>query len=172
MSSTTKMAAGATFPQMSWDAVDGSRVSPAGGSGWRVLIVYRGKHCPLCKAYLNTLQGMQDEFKSAGVALMTLSADPVERAQAQAKECGWTFPIGCDLSQDQMRELGLYISNPRSAEETDRPFSEPGVFVINPKGAAQIIDISNAPFARPDLASLLKGLQFVISKDYPIRGTA
>jgi hypothetical protein len=44
------------------------------------------------------------------------------------------------------------------------------VFVINPQGQAQIIDISNAPFARPDLKSLLGGLQFVIAKGYPIRG--
>jgi hypothetical protein len=71
-----------------------------------------------------------------------------------------------------MRTLGLYISDPRSPQETDHQFAEPGVFVINPRGETQIIDISNAPFARPALPALLKGLQFVISKDYPIRGRA
>ncbi|WP_292456148.1 hypothetical protein [Methylibium sp.] len=44
--------------------------------------------------------------------------------------------------------------------------------MINPAGDTQIIDISNAPFARPDLKSLLKGIQFVMSNDYPIRGRA
>jgi hypothetical protein len=71
-----------------------------------------------------------------------------------------------------MRQLGLYISDPRSPQEADRPFAEPALFVINPDGNTQIIDISNAPFVRPDLKSLLKGLQFVVSKDYPIRGRA
>ncbi|MFD0391286.1 hypothetical protein ACFQ4K_31090 [Tistrella bauzanensis] len=71
-----------------------------------------------------------------------------------------------------MRGLGLYVSAPRSAQETDRPFAEPGVFVINPDGAVQIVDISNAPFARPDLAALLRGISFVQAKSYPIRGTA
>ncbi len=71
-----------------------------------------------------------------------------------------------------MRELGLYLSDPRSPQETDRAFAEPRLFVINPKGQVQMIDISNAPFARPDLKSLLKGLKFVMSKDYPIRGRA
>ncbi|MBA2723548.1 MAG: hypothetical protein H0U56_11765 [Methylibium sp.] len=46
------------------------------------------------------------------------------------------------------------------------------MFVINPAGDTQIIDISNAPFARPDLKSLLKGIQFVMGNDYPIRGRA
>jgi len=31
--------------------------------------------------------------------------------------------------------------------------------------------VSNARFARPDLASLLDGLKFIQDKDYPIRGT-
>ena len=35
----------------------------------------------------------------------------------------------------------------------------------------QIIDISNAPFARPDLNGVLKGLKFIQEKQYPIRGT-
>lgn len=64
------------------------------------------------------------------------------------------------------------MSSPRSPAETDRHFPEPGVFVINPEGRLQIIDISNAPFARPDLAALLTGLKFIQAKDYPIRGTA
>ena len=34
----------------------------------------------------------------------------------------------------QMLALGLYVSEPRSEEETDRPFAEPGVFVINADG--------------------------------------
>ncbi len=70
-----------------------------------------------------------------------------------------------------MRRLGLYVSEPRSPQETDRPFPEPGLFVINPDHQLQIIDVSNAPFARPDLASLLDGLKFIQDKDYPIRGT-
>ncbi|MBE0436961.1 MAG: redoxin domain-containing protein [Methylomicrobium sp.] len=166
------MTAGEKFPTMTWNAVSGERLVPADGSGWRVLIVYRGQHCPLCKAYLNSLNEMLEDFRAMNIAVSTVSADSKEKAEAEVAECGWTFPVGYDLSVDQMRELGLYISDPRSPEETDRPFAEPGLFVINPAGNAQIIDISNAPFARPDLKSLLKGLQFVMSKDYPIRGRA
>ncbi len=171
-SGSSKMSAGATFPDLSWETVAGERLQPAKQSGWRMLVVYRGKHCPLCKAYLDTLSGLLGEFEAAGVTVSAVSADPAEKARAEVGEQGWTFPVAHDLSIDDMRALGLYISDPRSPQETDRPFAEPGLFVINPLGQAQIIDISNAPFARPDLKGLLKGLQFVMSKDYPIRGRA
>ena len=37
----------------------------------------------------------------------------------------------------------------------------------------QVTDISNAPFARPDLKTLLGGLRFIRNPEnnYPIRGT-
>ena len=70
-----------------------------------------------------------------------------------------------------MRELGLYVSAPRSEAETDRPFAEPGVYVVNSDGNVQIVDISNAPFARPDLAAIAKGIAFVKNNGYPPRGT-
>lgn len=65
----------------------------------------------------------------------------------------------------------LYISDPRSPQETDRPFAEPGLFLVNPQGNAQIIDVSNAPFARPDLQMILNGIKTIIEKSYPVRGT-
>ncbi len=169
---TQMMTAGARFPALAWPAVSGAQVEPAQGTGWRALFVYRGQHCPLCKAYLNTLNDMLEEFQAAGIAVAAISADGKGKAETEVADCGWRFPVGYDLSIEQMRQLGLYVSDPRSPQETDRPFAEPALFVINPDGQTQIIDISNAPFSRPDLKSLLKGLQFVISEHYPIRGRA
>ncbi len=44
----------------------------------------------------------------------------------------------------------MYISHSRSPKETDYPFTEPGLFVINSDGRAQLIDISNGHFSRLD----------------------
>ena len=170
MTPTAKMAAGATFPKLSWPAVGGGRVEPAAGDGWRLLIVYRGQHCPVCKTYLGTLNKLLDDFKAAGVTPCVVSADTAEKAQAEAQAEGWRFPVGYDLPTEDMRELGLYVSEPSSPQETERAFSEPGAFVINPEGKVQIVDISNAPVARPDLRVLLGGLKFIIESKYPIRG--
>lgn len=171
MSTTTKMmTAGAPFPDLSWPSVDGGEVAPAAGSGWRLLVVYRGAHCPLCKGYLKTLNDMREDFAAAGIAVTVLSADSLDQARGDVEKYGWSFPVGYGLTTDQMRSLGLYVSTPISSAETDHDFPEPGVFAINPQGQAQIIDVSNAPFSRPDLKSLLGGLQYVIAKGYPIRG--
>jgi peroxiredoxin len=169
---STKLKAGAAFPDVSWPAVGGGRIDLSKGECWRLLVVYRGRHCPLCKGYLKTLNELAGAFDAAPIAITVLSADSREKAQADVEQFGWTFPVGYGLTATQMRELGLYISSPRSAAETDHLFSEPGLFVINPQGLTQIVDISNAPFARPDLKALLAGLQFVIANAYPIRGTA
>ena len=83
---------------------------------------------------------------------------------------GNQHPVLAGLSEEEMRTLGLYISSPRSPDETDRNFAEPATFVINPDGKVQIVDVSNAPFARPDLKGLLDGIRFVMAKHYPVRG--
>jgi alkyl hydroperoxide reductase subunit AhpC len=102
---------------------------------------------------------------------VAISADTRDKAETEVSQEGWTFPVGYDLTLEQMRRLGVYISEPRSPLETDRPFAEPGLFVVNPDGRMQIIDISNAPAARPALSILLLGLQFIMKNDRPVRGT-
>ena len=44
MTMTQKLAAGAQFPTMTWPTTAGASVDVAGASGWRMLVVYRGKH--------------------------------------------------------------------------------------------------------------------------------
>ena len=171
MTMANKIAAGAAFPAISVPRLGGGEVAPGAMEGWRLLIVYRGKHCPLCKPYLTTLDGLIDTFAEAGVQVMAVSADPEEKAAADVAQFGWRFPVGYGLGVAQMQALGLYVSDPRSPQETDRPFAEPGMFLINPDGRVQIVDISNAPFARPDLAAIARGAKRIQEMNYPIRGT-
>lgn len=170
MTQSKKMNAGSTMPALRWAKVGGGEIGVNDTSGWRLLIVYRGRHCPLCKKYFKTLDGLLDDFKTEGVEVLTVSADPKEKAEADVAEFGWRFPVGYGLALPQMAELGLYISDPRTPPETDRPFAEPGLFLINPEGKAQVIDISNAPFARPDLANILAAAKFIKERQSPIRG--
>lgn len=159
------------MPTLSLPRVGGGVVEFGLGGQWQMLVVYRGKHCPICRTYLKTLDGLIDEFQGIGVQVLAVSGDTKVKAEAEAGEEGWRFPVGYDLSPNDMRTLGLYISEPRSPQEADRPFPEPALFIVNPEGKLQVIDISNAPFARPDLAGVLKGLKFIQDKNYPIRGT-
>jgi len=166
--------AGDTFPKQQVQMLGGGTLTlgqPGGDHDWQMVVVYRGLHCPMCKKYLAKLETVKDRFHAQGVDVVAVSGDPEEKARAFVDEVGVTVPVGYGLGTDQMRALGLYISEPRSPQETDRPFPEPGIFVINDRGQVQIIDISNAPFARPDLEVLAGGVQFIRANDYPVRGT-
>lgn len=172
MNEIHKPTPGAGLPALNWPLVGGGSYQlESTGGAWRLLVVYRGKHCPLCKKYLATLNQMLNEFESSGIKVAVVSADPRDKAESEAAEEHWAFPVAYDMTIPQMRDLGLYISEPRSTQETDRPFAEPAVFAINPEGKVQVVDVSNAPFARPDLGGLLAGLKFIQEKNYPIRGT-
>lgn len=171
-----KPSAGKLFPKITVKKFGGGEVvlgTPSGPTSWQLVIVYRGKHCPLCTTYLSELNEVLAELKALNVDVVAVSADPEEKVRIHLAQINPSFEVGYDLSIEQMQTLGLYISNPRSPDEHDRPFAEPGLFVINSEGAVQIIDISNAPFARPDLKSLVMGLKFLRDPEnnYPIRGT-
>jgi peroxiredoxin len=170
---TEKLSAGAPVPAITLDKVGGGTVTIGGPrDGWQMVVVYRGKHCPICKRYLTGLKDLVGGYQAANAEVVAVSGDPKEKAEAFMADIQPNFPVGYGLSMTDMRRLGLYVSNPRSPQETDRPFAEPGLIVVNPKGEAQIVDISNAPFARPDLGAVLNGLKFIQEKAYPIRGTA
>lgn len=171
-----KTLAGASFPAIRVAKLGGGELmlgAPQGGRDWQIVVVYRGQHCPMCTRYLQELELLLPEFHALGVDVVAVSADPKEKAQAQIALVQPSYPVGYDMSLDQMHELGLYVSDPRSPDETDRPFAEPGIFVVNADGHVQVTDISNAPFTRPDLKTLLGGLRFIRNpqNNYPIRGT-
>jgi peroxiredoxin len=170
----TALFAGQAFPKTNVAQVGGGTLTlgtPKSGNDWQLVVVYRGLHCPLCKKYLAQLDGMTEKFNELGVEPVAVSGDPEAKAIAMVEEKTLSLPVGYGLSIEQMAALGLFISDPRSPQETDQPFPEPGLFVINEKGNVQILDVSNAPFARPDLEGVLGGIKFVRANDYPVRGT-
>ena len=173
---TSKVEAGSKFPALVADGLDGERrdlSQPFGGATWQMVVVYRGRHCPLCTRYLNMLEEFVEPLRAIGVSLAVVTADSKEQAERHLEKLQVSFPLHYGLTIDKMKELGLYISHPRSEKETDHPFPEPGVFVINEHGTVQVVDISNNPFVRPELAKLVSGLEWIRDpkNNYPIRGT-
>ena len=47
-----RLKAGSAFPKFTWPTVGGGQLDLEREPGRRALIVYRGRHCPLCKRYL------------------------------------------------------------------------------------------------------------------------
>ncbi|QIE43057.1 redoxin domain-containing protein (plasmid) [Rhodobacteraceae bacterium SC52] len=138
---------------------------------WTMLFVYRGKHCPRCKRFLNKLNAVLPAWTET-LDVVVVSGDTEEKALADKAEFGWNFDLCYGLTVPQMRALGLYVSEPLSEAETTDLFAEPGAFALRPDGTLMLVDISNGPAARPDLEELLDGMKFNIDKDRPVRGTA
>lgn len=161
---------GDRLPDITLSTLDGGEVSLS-DAGWRAIVVYRGAHCPICKKYLGGIEALKAKYAEAGVEIVAVTADSAERARPFIEETGFTSPVGFGLSIEQMKALGVYVSEPRSEKEAPAPFPEPALFVVNGEGVLQIVDKSNAPFARPDMEMILNGISFVQGNDYPIRGT-
>jgi len=171
---TKKLSSGSRFPEIILSLVGGSEVvigKPDKEDNWKLIFVYRGAHCPVCKQYLEKLESLKDKFLALGAEVIAVSGDPEYKATSMVESARLNFPVAYGLSTEQMQNLGLYISNPRSPEETDKPFSEPGMFAINPEGKVHLIDISNTPFNRSDLGELVENIEWIQENNYPIRGT-
>ncbi|HQT79113.1 MAG: thioredoxin peroxidase [Rhodospirillales bacterium 20-64-7] len=171
METTTKLHPGQTISAETFKRLDGEDYTFGGPGKWQALFVFRGQHCPICKTYLGKIEAKRDAFEQLGVEVAAISADSEQQTRVTAEASKPAFPLLYGLDILAMQRLGLYISSPRSAQETDHPFPEPALLMINPEGVLQIVDIANAPFVRPDLDTLLGGIAFVIERNYPIRGT-
>ena len=169
---TPKPIAGHILPSMSFPKVGGGDLSIGGPrDNWTLFVVYRGKHCPRCKKYLNILDGMRSDWHAAGFDIAVVSADTQAKAEADLAEFGWGFDLGYGLSEAQMETLGLYVTQPLSEAETDRNFADPGTYVLRSAGSLVLVSLSNGPSARPELTELLDGMIFTKDNDRPPRGT-
>ncbi|MEM9631345.1 MAG: redoxin domain-containing protein [Pseudomonadota bacterium] len=171
-----KPKAGKPFPVIDIALLGGGSTSLsdcANGYDWKLIVVYRGKHCPLCTRYLRELNDALPELNQLGVDVIAVSADSEQRATDQIKEVEPDYKVGYGLTVEQMQQLGLYISGKGNGVDVEGPFAEPGLFVVNEAGNLQVVDISNVPFARPNPASIVHGLRFFRSKTepFPVNGT-
>ena len=173
---SNKLAAGSPFEALPVFDQDGNTIDiskPTGDADWQMVVVYRGQHCPMCTKFLNRLAECRQRLLDIGIDIAAVSGDSREQLESHVEKLDVNFPLFYGLTEDQMRDLGLYISIPRSEQETDHNFPEPGLFVVNADGDLQVVDLSNNPFARPDLEVFVSGLEWIREPEnnYPIRGT-
>ncbi len=171
MDTTHKLHPGQPFTPVTFRQLDGGEFTFGAPGAWQALFVIRGQHCPICKSYLGEIEERRSAFAELGVSVAAVSADSEAQTRITAEAAKPGFPLLYGMEEATMNALGLYVSEPRSAQETDHCFPEPALLVVNPEGALHLVDVANAPFLRPDLDRLMRGLSFVIEKNYPIRGT-
>jgi peroxiredoxin len=164
---------GKTFPEFEVPMLgaDTWRLVNAASENFTLLIVYRGLHCPLCKEQLEELNDKIEIFAEHGVKPFAVSMDSKERADQTFAE--WkvrSVPLGYEMTREQADELGLFVSEGISESEPEI-FAEPAMFLVRPNGELFATWAQSVPFARPTFDDLISGIEFILNKDYPPRGT-
>ena len=161
-------------PHLELDLINGTKwdMSKQDPEKYTMILFYRGYHCPVCKKQLESLKDKLQEFVDRGVNVVAISMDTEERAKKAGDE--WdisSIPVAYELSKEQAKEWGLYLSKGISDKEPEL-FSEPGMFLIKKDGTLYCSSIQSMPFARPALNDILGAIDFVEKEGYPARGEA
>ncbi len=161
-------------PPLAFNLTDDTiwRLGAVSPESFDMIVVYRGLHCPLCKAYLGEIEARLGEFSRRGVSVVAVSADTRQRAlQAGAEWNLGNFPIGYGLSLSTAREWELFVS--RAIRDGEPPeFVEPGLFLVKPDGTLFYASRNSAPWGRPSLDQVLRGIDLAIERKSPARGEA
>lgn len=161
-------------PELDLPLVGGGRfsLSREQSTGFTMIVVYRGLHCPICKTYLRDLNGKLADFTAAGVGAVAVTSDTSERAATAKTDWGLDkLRVASDMPIVLGRKWGLYVSRGISDKEPAE-FLEPGLFLVRPDGTLYAASIQTMPFARPNFAEVLGAVQFVTKNNYPARGEA
>ncbi|MEM9449206.1 MAG: peroxiredoxin-like family protein [Cyanobacteria bacterium P01_E01_bin.6] len=156
-------------------------VNTLGDSHWKLsdqtpgtytmVVFYRGLHCPVCAQYITELDQTLDAFQQLGVTVIAISGDPREQAKPFQENANvQKLSIGYGLTLDDMNRWGLYMSKGHFDHEPAL-FSEPALFLIKPDGRLYFANLGTHPFSRVSFDFLLDGLEYIISRNYPFRGT-
>jgi hypothetical protein len=68
---TDKLKSGERLPDVTVPQLGGGELRlgvPVDDHDWQMVVVYRGKHCPICKTYLAELERVAPEFERMGSA--------------------------------------------------------------------------------------------------------
>ena len=163
---------GEKAPNLSFKTLNGSTLSLHDNlsNEMNIVIFYRGLHCPICKEYLVSIQNQLDDYSDANTSVTVISMDSEEKAKKTQLDWGLDkLNVGYGLSLDDAKNWGLFISKSIKEAESDI-FCEPGLFVIKKDGSIYMVNISNMPFARPDLSTFSANLKFAQDNQYPVRG--
>jgi len=163
-----------TAPPLEANLVGGGawRLADAKPAAFTMIVVYRGLHCPICKSYLGELEAKLPEFEKRGVEVVALSTDSREHAAQAQSEWGLNkLKLGYELPIATAREWDLYIST-ASRDGEPPQFAEPGLFLVKPDGSLFYAAQASAPWGRPPLDQMLRGIDVATERKMPARGEA
>ena len=124
----------------------------------------------MCKNYLEKANTLVDQFRENGVSLVAISMDDHQRAQKATAECRVSnLEVLYGLDVKLAEKWGLWLTSAIRHGEPEIS-SEPGLLWILLDQSLYLIEVSNMPFARPDL-KILVDKSVALNNGYPARGS-
>ena len=169
---TTRLRPRQRVPDLSFSLTDGTpwRLRDRSPRTFTMLVVYRHRHCGVCRSYIGALAGLLPRFHALGVAPVAVSTDGREDARAVVADWGLgDLPVGHGLPFAAGGPWGLYLSSGRRDTDPDR-FFEPALFLIDAGGCLYYASIQSMPFGRTPLADILDWVPKLVDGNIPARG--
>ncbi len=136
---------------------------PASSTAATLIYIYRGDFCPFARFELGDLTAHEREFRAAGVDLVAISTDPIERSQMLAKFLRTDIPLLSDSRESILGPLGL-VQHHRDGEPDN---AIPAFVIVDRGGIARWIYTS--PYYRqlPTPETLLEAARSVVTAQVP-----
>jgi len=105
------------------------------------------------------------KFDESNIEVIAVSADGVAVSNRFSRRLGLIFPLACGLTEDHMRQMGLYISDPQYYINQLHKFAEPAHFLLNPDNTIRYISLSSNPMSASfNVIPFLMGHKFVLAR--------
>eukprot|EP00286_Rhodomonas_abbreviata_P015635 CAMPEP_0181335374 /NCGR_PEP_ID=MMETSP1101-20121128/26795_1 /TAXON_ID=46948 /ORGANISM="Rhodomonas abbreviata, Strain Caron Lab Isolate" /LENGTH=209 /DNA_ID=CAMNT_0023445485 /DNA_START=15 /DNA_END=644 /DNA_ORIENTATION=+ len=100
------------FPRLKLKSPNGEQVKLFAEGRRKLVVFYRGYFCRFCMQSLKEINDRASTLSAAGVDVVAVSSDCPEVAETMVRDLGLQkISIACDLSEQQMHRLGLFVSD-------------------------------------------------------------
>lgn len=110
--------------------------------------------CPFCKAQLESLTGVSDEFESLGLNIAAMTYDDIETLKLAEEDFGVDFTLLHDEDIKHVNAFGI-----RNMEYSPGEFGygipQPGIFLVTPDGVIRHKFAEESYRDRPDWSNVL-----------------
>lgn len=112
------------------------------GSGFGVVLFFRGTWCPYCNAQLRAFQRAQDNLSELDIKVVALSVDDEATTRGLIEKHGLTFPVGHSADARALgQETGAFVNQePLYLQSTG--------FVLGPDGQVIVSVYSSGAIGR------------------------
>jgi len=151
---TLKLGEGDRFPDYALADQNGviHRGPSTANGGATLIVVYRGDFCQFARYELGQLTANRDDLRNAGLEVVAISADPVERSRKLAGFLRSRIPLLSDEKQAVLGPLGL-VQHHRNGQPDS---AIPAFFVVDDAGVVRWVFTSPYYREMPSAATLLE----------------